>query len=413
MATNDADDSPGSTGAADGPTSTGADDAARGFAELVHEAARRARERSSELFERSPVPHLLVTRTGVIVELNAAAAELLDRPRPQLVGKPLCSAAGLQRALLLAHLEACAAGRRAAPVLLEVAPRGGAAPRLVHVDGQPILDLVDEHALVLLTMSADGSRRAPAAAAQLLLDVAAAGASSLDPSAVVEHVAGAMVPGLADLCVVDLVQGCALARRAAVRHVDPERAERFRQVEERWGVLPNLSFATLQALQTGQAQVIPVMSPAYLEAAAVDAEHFTALIGLVLRSWVVVPLTGAGQALGAVRLATAGVRAPFDQADVQLASRAAALAARALANARAHEAARTRSGASELQGPALVRALEEAVRSLARVRSGLPPRSSVGLEIGHAAGRVRAVIRDLQAGSLEGSTTSHEGSWRG
>ncbi|MBX3470583.1 MAG: PAS domain S-box protein [Planctomycetes bacterium] len=297
-------------------------------------------ERVAELYERSPVAHVLVTRAGLVVELNLAAAGLLELERQRAVGRPLLALAALERGPLLAHLRACSQDEAPHALELDLTTRAGVLRRVL-VDGCSFPDIDQGEPLCLIALTDLSGRRRADEALEFVLEAAGATTGPLEPDAVIERVAASAVPFLADLCVVDLVHEGGLRRRVALFHADAERAARVVALEERWGVLPNVSFATLQALQTGRPQLLPPLSPAYMEAAAVDPEHFTALVGLVLRSWAVIPLTSPdAPVLGVLRLAMCGVRRPLSPQDVTLAARLGAFGGAALTGARARVATR-------------------------------------------------------------------------
>lgn len=291
--------------------------------------------------DHSPAGQLVVSADGEILDMSATAARLLVVD-PQGLHLPLHAfVANEDVSALVAHLRSTLAsdGRRCLHV--EVTPRG-------HRDRTVLLTsrlLRRRDGPVCLTALLDVTARRREDGAQRLLGQAGEALSSLDPRLVIAALCRLAVPALADLAVVDLVlDDGRLLRRAEVHHVDPERGRRFARAEERWGLPPNVAFTTLEALRTGRVGLIPEVGPRYMELASVDSDHFASMIGLALRSWLVVPLgdpSGRGP-LAALRLATAGTRRPFDADDAELSARVGRLAAQALANAREHERLRPR-----------------------------------------------------------------------
>jgi hypothetical protein len=161
-----------------------------------------------------------------------------------------------------------------------------------------------------------------------------------------------------------------------VSHAEPAKGERFRRTEERWGPLPNVSFATLQALQTRRPQVIPEVSTRYLEAAAIDDEHLVELVGLVMRSWAVLPVLHPREerAVAVLRLATSGVRAGLDAADVDVAEQLTRLTSQALVNAWEHESLRATRGVNRAASEASMVGKDEGDASPAARPHGNAPR---------------------------------------
>lgn len=307
--------------------------------QLAQAVARRARPqpggepdhaRLVEQRERSPVGLVTLSPAGDLLDLNETAARLLGVDG---------AATGLRLEALLvaedqgqvaAHVQACL-GTGSAPDL-EVTPAASRDRRLLLTSrrGEGAAAAPCHAALIDVTARARQEQ-----GLRLLADSASA-LSSLDPSAVVSRLCRLTVPLLADLCVADLVpDGARLERRVCVVHVDPERGRRFQRAEERWGLLPNAAFATLEALRERRALRIPDVSARYMELAALDGEHLAAIVGLALRSWLLVPLVDPAdeRPLAVLRLATAGTRRPFDAEDEALAARLAQVGGVALANA--------------------------------------------------------------------------------
>ncbi len=313
--------------------------AAHGLAAATSRASRGQRalkaacDRLEARYQTAPVGLLSLSEEGDVVELNDAAARLLAVDRRAL-GLPLHAFLTNDGASpLLRSLQACF-GRDDRQVVEEVVtPRARRDRRLLLLGrrdddaGSPRCSF----AVVDVT-----ARERELRDREALVQVAVR-ASLRDPAQALDGLCAALVPLVADLCVVDLVEGgrADLRRRAHVRALDPAREQRFCSTEARWGELPIVSSAELDALRTGQVQLVAFLGPAELEASAVETEHLQDLLALALRSWLVVPIVHprARTPLALLRLATAGVRRPFDGDDARLLERVATLVQGVLAQA--------------------------------------------------------------------------------
>lgn len=316
---------------------------------LRHLQPRRELDRLVEQRDGSPVGQLTLSPDGDILELSDLAADLLVIDR-RAVGKPLHVFLTPEDApAWQSHLERTSgSGEQLRVPALEVTPSARRDRRLLLTTrrgrsaGQP----------VCFSAVLDVSARArDEQALRLLFATATAATGSLDPAEVLARLCRVLVPQLADLCVADvLAGGTRLERRVHVAHVDSERVRRFRATEERWGPLPNVAFATLETLREGRVARIPEVSVRYMQIATVDEDHLAATVGLALRSWLFIPLPDPTRRhpLAVLRLATAGTRRPFDDADVAVAEQIARIGGSALANAHAHMRLAAAAGARPL-----------------------------------------------------------------
>ncbi|MBI4951836.1 MAG: PAS domain-containing sensor histidine kinase [Myxococcales bacterium] len=159
---------------------------------------------------------------------------------------------------------------------------------------------------------------------------------SLDIGETLQRLTALLVPALADVCIVDLLEAGEV-RRVAVAHRDAARVEAVRRVRRMTMRQPGAGVD--RVLRTGQPELVSVVTDDYLRAAAHDAEHFAAAQALGITSLVIVPLGAHGRILGALTLASTGGVASYDEAAMRLAQALGDRAAAALDNAHQHEAA--------------------------------------------------------------------------
>lgn len=297
-----------------------------------------------ELHDEAPVPQLLVEFDGGIIRrANAAALRLFGRDLQMMLGAPLATfVAPRDLPPFLDHLRACSQDEETHTAEVAMHRVGTVGRRLLLTSRGGAFGGARRLCFVAVVEITEQVRVAPML--RLALEVSKACWGPVDDA--LGLISQLAVPELADVCLVDVVSGRSLRTAAGVGHVDGSKVAVLRELERRWGPLPNVSFARLLALQTRKTQVIPLINVEYLNKAAVDPDHLAALVGLVLRSWVVVPLVDerTETLVGALRLAMTGMRS-FDDAGIEHAEEFAKVAAFALVRAKEREAAVTAGAA--------------------------------------------------------------------
>src|SRR5688572_19045155 len=118
----------------------------------------------------------------------------------------------------------------------------------------------------------------------------------------VERLAKLVVPHLADWCAIDIVDHAGVLRRAAVIHADPERIEWVRQLEKRYPPDPNAPFGVPKVIRTGTSELHTEIPEHLLRETTQDEEQLQLILGLGLRSAMIVPFVARGRPLGAMTL---------------------------------------------------------------------------------------------------------------
>jgi PAS domain S-box-containing protein len=163
-------------------------------------------------------------------------------------------------------------------------------------------------------------------------------ASSLDYEETLRRVCRLAVPALGDYCVIDLVADDGTFRRVAASHADPAAAPLMEQVR-RYPPRPDSRHPVAQVVRTGESYVDNHVTPAFVDATAVDAGHGQVLRRLGVRALLAVPLVARGRILGGVMLCTSDDGRRYDAAEVVRAEELARRAAFAIDNARLYERA--------------------------------------------------------------------------
>jgi serine phosphatase RsbU (regulator of sigma subunit)/PAS domain-containing protein len=173
----------------------------------------------------------------------------------------------------------------------------------------------------------DAERRSREALA-MLASIGEHLARSLEADGALRTLAELAVPAVADQCVVDLVRGDRIERRALV-HADPALQEVARTLEQ---FAPDIASQTpvAVAIREGKTQLVPVTHDLPDSAYRSEA-HRTAVREIELRSMLTAPLIVRGRTLGALTFGWKRERA-FDQEDIELAEQLARRVALALDN---------------------------------------------------------------------------------
>jgi PAS domain S-box-containing protein len=187
--------------------------------------------------------------------------------------------------------------------------------------------------------------------------------SSLEYETTLESVANLAVPRMADWCTVEIVVESG-RRTVAIAHTDPDKIELAREFRRRYPEIDSGPVA--RAIETGQSQVYPHVTPEQVRAVASDDEHLGMLKQLEMRSVMFVPIKVRERVFGTLNFIRSSAAQPYDAEDVKLAEELARRAAIAIDNSRVH--AELRATARTLQESLLpphlpaVRGLELAAR---------------------------------------------------
>jgi PAS domain S-box-containing protein len=273
---------------------------------------------------------LKVTPEGVIVSANPTACRLFGRTEDEL--------RQLRRADVVVHDERF-------EEFLTRRNRDGHARGLITLrrrDGSSFLASVSS----IIVQTADGP-----CVSLLILDlteqlrahraleiVAKAGrvlAASLDVDETLRRLLDLVVPEIADLCAVDLLQGGEI-HRVFVSHRDPAQAELVRANRRRNS---QKLLGVESVIETGKPLLVSHIDEAFMRANTHDAAHFEQTVKMGVTSAVVVPLVARGRTLGAFSLASTGRIPAYDESDLSLAGAIGDQAALALDNAYLHAAA--------------------------------------------------------------------------
>jgi PAS domain S-box-containing protein len=162
--------------------------------------------------------------------------------------------------------------------------------------------------------------------------------ASLDFTESLRTIARLIVPRLATVCVVDIVDDNGEIRRVDVvggASEGQEAADFLRGLT----LSKHRPYLTRRAMESSRSELIAEVTADHLRDAAQDERHFDALRSLGLASLVCVPLVARGNTLGVIALGRDASSEPFTDADRQFCEDLARRAALAIDNARLYQRA--------------------------------------------------------------------------
>lgn len=165
-----------------------------------------------------------------------------------------------------------------------------------------------------------------------LADASAALSGSLDYATTLAAVSDLLVPRLADLCVVQILDGRDL-RTVELRHFDPAKLAWASGLRDRYPADLGASTGAANVLRTGVSELYVEIPGELVELAAIDDQHLQSIRQLGMHSAVVVPLTGRDGTFGAITLLYAESGRRYDPMDVRFVEDVACRAALALETA--------------------------------------------------------------------------------
>jgi PAS domain S-box-containing protein len=151
---------------------------------------------------------------------------------------------------------------------------------------------------------------------------------------ILQRIAAACVPELADWCVVSMPGEHHELQTVAVAHRDPERVALAQRLGEHYPVDLDEPGGTAQVFREGTPQLVNEITDEMLIGAAREEGHLSVLRELGMRAGLAVPMTTPAGTVGVLTLVSAESGRSFGGEDVALASELARLAATAVENAR-------------------------------------------------------------------------------
>ena len=294
---------------------------------------------TSGLLDHVEAAVLATTLEGVILYANPYCEFLYGRPVDTLPGEQSADYAEAVPEEVQAEIgDAILAGKRWEGEFRVCRADGEVIT--VHVVDSPLFD-DDGKVVGVVSLAVDVSEatereermRLQIGITQFLADAGEILSSTLDYPETFQRLAQVCVPFLADLCLIDVLDGSGIRRMASV-HADPARQVLADQLERRYPPDPFGDHPALRVIESGKAELQAEMSDDFLRATTRDDEHYRIVKALEFTSYMTVPLVARGRCLGAMSLVSAGSGRRFGDGDLALAEDLARRAALALDNAR-------------------------------------------------------------------------------
>jgi PAS domain S-box-containing protein len=324
-------------------------------------AVRQSEARKGAMLESALDAVITMDHEGRVIEWNPAAENTFGYTRDQAVGRAVAQLiipprlraahwAGLARYLETGHgvvigerleLSGVRANGQEFPVELTVTR--------VDLPGPPVFtayvrDITNRRVaegererLLALEQAARQEAEEERRKLAFLAEASALLSTSLDPRSTLARVAELAVPRLADFCALHILEEDGELTPIAFAHADPDRLQMARELQERYPSRPDAPAGPYQVIRTGQAEMLPNITPEMIRTGAQDEEHLRMIEALELRSYVCVPLRARGRALGTLTLVHAESGRHHGQEDLDLAEELARRAALAIDNARLYE----------------------------------------------------------------------------
>lgn len=172
-----------------------------------------------------------------------------------------------------------------------------------------------------------------------------------------------VVPQLADLCVIDMLDERGRLRTLAVAHREQERTRALARARKRLALPPDAPFGVARVIATGEPHLVEDVPAAFRELGRAGAEAGAAAGELGISSAMFVPLRARGRVLGTIALASVDPARRYGPDDLQIAERLGRRAGLAVDNARLYEGARA-AAAADKERAGRLRALSAAALSI-------------------------------------------------
>jgi FOG: GAF domain len=180
-----------------------------------------------------------------------------------------------------------------------------------------------------------GSRGSPEEQrASFLAEAGALIGSSLDYDRVLPRLARLALPVMGDLCAIDLLQVDGSIVRVASAHVDSTKEALVYEVRSRHGFNRSSPNGVGAAIQSRRSILLSTVTGADLEGEALNPDQLSIFRQLDPKSWMIAPLVGREQPLGAISFAVTESRRRYRRADLLCAEVVARQAAIAMEGAR-------------------------------------------------------------------------------
>jgi PAS domain S-box-containing protein len=185
-------------------------------------------------------------------------------------------------------------------------------------------------------------------AQRFLIEAGAILGRSLHYEQALKDVARAAVPGIADWCMVDLLEPDGSLRLLAAAHVDAIKVKLAHELRERYPPASDSERGAIQVIRTGEPQLVETVTDEEIDQNARDEIHRDLLRELGIQSYLSVPLRARDRTIGAITFVHAESGRTYGPNDLGLAEELARRAGMAIENAELYEEVEKRAEAARV-----------------------------------------------------------------
>jgi PAS domain S-box-containing protein len=303
-------------------------------------------ERLNRIVETIADGILITDSDGRCTFANAAAEKILGLERSRIIGRNVDNLLweattpdeGQSSTENRAFARVMRDGEPVYGVELAVLPPGGT-PRIISVNATPLRGNDGVLAGVLSSFTDVTERRRAEDGMRFLADAGKLLVGSLDYPSMLAGLARLVVPGLADICMIDLIGEDQATQRVAQCCGDPETEELVRGIQETQTDSSAEWYRRFQVARTGRPEMVVEIPDSLLTNASSDERSLELLRKLHPRSVMVVPLSARGRTIGTMMFVSRALERRYGPADLALAQDLALRAALAVDNARLYQEA--------------------------------------------------------------------------
>ncbi|MDQ3231999.1 MAG: PAS domain S-box protein, partial [Pseudobdellovibrionaceae bacterium] len=159
-------------------------------------------------------------------------------------------------------------------------------------------------------------------------------AGSIDYHRVLKYLADAIVPELAEWCIIDVKDKVGGSKHEVLKHVDPSIETILQYARSLYPPGNNTAHPVGEVLKGNRSVLIEAIDDDYLRSIAKDERHLELLRQIPSASAIIVPLMAHGSSFGTVTIGSSAKERLYDQADQRLLEELARRGGLALDNAR-------------------------------------------------------------------------------
>src|SRR5262245_53527785 len=258
-----------------------------------------------DLYDFAPVGYCTLDPEGYIQKINLTGAALLEMPRDQLIGKSFRSIAAYSDPFRFqAYWKRCVEekSRVSGDLALSLRRKDH---RTVRMICEPVTNydgVTTAYRIALIDITEEKRFEDEL---QLLADLGAVLISPMDSSQAIEAAASVLVPTLADLMEVDVVNANGQMERVLVKFADALKQRSLAEQLKQYSPQPGWKTAQSQVIESGEPMLLSEISDVIRGRMAQDETHTGLLRASGVRSMMVLPLKIRGRAFGAITFASA------------------------------------------------------------------------------------------------------------